>query len=423
MIRLASLALFTLLGACSHMYVPAGPPNSWVQDTSTPASASSLSNASRTSFLYVTDRRKEDDTQLYGTKRSNAMVLGTAHVSLENMSVAEYSDYMSGSVDNPKAPKYALDTLEEIVRFPSTPLPFNIENGVLARNSASLKAYENARRTFRGKLADELRSRDTGKVVFYVHGFNTSFEHSVFDLMELAAASAWDGVPLLYSWPTGSNNILSYFADTQDGAFSVYHLKETLRLIAATEAVDDVTIIAHSHGASIVTTALRELLIETRGSGQSMRDTYRISDLILAAPDIDLGVMEQRLVAEQFGIGFDQINVYLNPDDNALGFAAKLLGAPRFGAMAPQEMSPESKAVFKGVKSVHFIIVEGAKGKAKHSHFRLHPGVLSDIAITIRTGAKPADPERPLEHLGLGFWRIDNTYRPTFRGDISEEGS
>ncbi|WP_189495707.1 alpha/beta hydrolase [Algimonas arctica] len=330
----------------------------------------------------------------------------------------DYNDYMSGNPEGVSVPKYELNASEELVRFPGTPLPFAIENGVRIRNSVSINSYENARRIFRDRLTQELLSRETGKVVLYVHGFNTSFEHGVFDLLELTAASGWDGVPILYSWPTGSNNILSYFADTQDGAFSVYHLKETLRIIAATEAVDDVTIIAHSHGASIATTALRELLIETRGSGLSMRDTYRISTLVLAAPDIDIGVMEQRLVAEEFGLGFKQINVYLNSDDNALGFAAKLLGAPRFGAMTPDEMSPESKAVFRSVKSVHFIIVTDAVGKARHSHFRLHPGVLADIAITIRTGAEPSDPERPLEHLDLNFWQIDKTYRPVYRGNV-----
>ena len=62
-----------------------------------------------------------------------------------------------------------------------------------------------------------------------------------------------------------------------------------------------------------------------------MYDTYRIETLILAAPDIDLGVMEQRLVAEMFGVGFGQINVYMNPNDNALGLAGMVFGNRRFG--------------------------------------------------------------------------------------------
>jgi len=146
-----------------------------------------------------------------------------------------------------------------------------------------------------------------------------------------------------------------------------------------------------------------------------MRDTYRIDTLIMAAPDIDLGVMEQRLVTEAFGIGFGQIDVYLNPGDNALGLAGWIFGSPRFGAARPDQLSPESRAVFQGVRSVHFIMVQDANQFDRHNYFRRHPGVLSDIAITIRTGARPEDPERPLKHLDLNFWEIDKFYQPSLQ--------
>jgi esterase/lipase superfamily enzyme len=153
-----------------------------------------------------------------------------------------------------------------------------------------------------------------------------------------------------------------------------------------------------------------------------MRDTYRIETLILAAPDIDLGVMEQRLVAETFGIGFGQINVYLYPEDNALGVASWLFGAPRFGAARPEQMSLESRAVFRGVKSVHFIPVQDADEFDRHNYFRRHPGVLPDIAITIRTGARPSDPERPLKHLDLNFWSIDKSCAPSYSDHLKNSG-
>mgnify|MGYP003665992183 CR=1 FL=1 len=418
--RIGSILLVFALGACAHPYPGAVSPNPWIRSAAVEADNDIRSEPAVPTLLYVTDRSQADSAG-YGTDRSSSMAFGSLEVGVTNMSPLAYSSYMSGTDHSAAAPQYELGNIVETVRFPGTPMPFSLQNGEMRRDRTTILAYQAARREFSRVLTGELAERQTGKVVLFVHGFNNSFERGAFSLFELWAASGWDGVPIMFSWPTGEPNALSYFGDTQDGEFSVFHLKETLRLLAATEEVDEIVLIAHSRGAAIATTALRELLIESRGAGLSMRDTYRINTLILAAPDIDLGVMEQRLVAEMFGLGFGQIDVYLNRDDDALGVSGWLFGGVRLGSLGPEELSSESRAVFQGVDSVHFILVDDAHGEARHNHFRLHPGVLADIAITMRTGAEPGDFERPLEHLDLNFWRIDQSYTPRFLGDDSSD--
>lgn len=401
-----------ILSACASTYPVAEPPNF----RGAPADAVAIAGAAQempgTDLIYVTDRSPGKGTMVYGSGRSNSMAFGHVEIEITNMTSAAYVAYMSGQPEGPTKPAYAIGRISESGRFPATPLAFSLENGVVSRDRIAALDYQAAAEQFRTELTTRLKSQGTGKVILYIHGFKNSFEHSAYNLLELWAASDRDGVPILFSWPTGEGSLIGYLGDTQNGAFSVYHLKELLRLIASTDAVDETIVIAHSHGASIATTALRELLIEARGAGLSMRDTYRIETLILAAPDIDLGVMEQRLVAEMFGVGFGQIDVYLNPHDNALGLAGMVFGAPRFGNSRPDQLSQQSKAVFRGVRSVHFILVDDAQGRARHNHFRMHPSVLADIATTIRTGAEPGDPERPLDHLDLNFWRIDRSYFP-----------
>ncbi|WP_417469858.1 alpha/beta hydrolase [Maricaulis sp.] len=418
--RFRLIVLLFTLGACAHPYPGAVSPNPWTRSEGAGPETGIASQTAQPTLLYVTDRAPADG-EGYGTDRSSSMAFGSLEIDVTNMSAAAYSGYMSGTNRASRAPRYELADIVETARFPGTPLPFSLENGAMRRDRSAVLADQAARRAFSRGLSDELAARGTGKVVLFVHGFNNSFERGAFSLLELWAASGWEGLPILFSWPTGEPNVLSYFGDTQDGEFSVFHLKETLRLIAANEDVDEVVLIAHSRGASIATTALRELLIESRGAGLSMLNTYRINTLILAAPDIDLGVMEQRLVAEMFGIGFGQIDVYLNRSDDALGVSGWLFGGVRFGSLGPEQLSAESRSVFQGVDSVHFILVEDARGEARHNHFRLHPGVLADIAITMRTGAEPADPERPLTHLDLNFWRIDQGYTPQFTGDRAGE--
>ena len=406
------LALLLTATGCASVYSAAPPPNLPEGSGATTAYVPTRQLVVP-SFFYVTDRAPQNGG--YGAGRSNAMAFGQVRIGLAGMQVGDFSAYMQGVPISGSQPRYALEEIDETVRFPGTPIPFALEGGVIARDRNAIAAYQDASDQLRGQIADELAERSTGKVVLYVHGFNNDFDTGAFNLLELWAASGWRGVPVMFSWPTQQGGLFSYFADTQDGAFSVYHFKETLRLIASTPGVETVTVMAHSHGASIATTALRELLIEARGADISMYDTYRIETLILAAPDIDLGVMEQRLVAEMFGVGFGQINVYMNADDNALGLAGMVFGNRRFGTTSAEDLSPESRAVFHGVKSVHFIMVEDARGDERHNYFRLHPGVLADIAMTIRTDARPADPERPLEHLDLNFWNIDRDYRPALR--------
>ena len=416
--RLCLLALCALLGGCVSVYPAAVSPTPWqTSGAAAPRPGDSVpQNASQ--MLYVTDRNILETEQGFGVDRSTAMAFGHVRIDTANMGQRDLDAYMSGHAISRKRPRYVATLTDGIVPFPGTPLPFAIENGVLSRDRSAIAAYQSAGAQFQAALTQELDDNGTGKVILYVHGFNNTFDDGAFNLFELWSASGRSGVPLLFSWPTGGHKALGYFGDTESGDFSVYHLKETLRLIAATAAVDEVVVVTHSHGASIVTSALRELLIESRGAGLSMRDTYRIDTLIMAAPDIDLGVMEQRLVAEAFGIGFGQIDVYLNPGDNALGLAGWIFGSPRFGAARPDQLSPESRAVFQGVRTVHFIIVQDANQFDRHNYFRRHPGVLSDIAITIRTGARPADPERPLKHLDLNFWEIDKFYQPTLRPSV-----
>ncbi len=413
--KLWIICLCLTLPACVSTYTGAIAPNAW-DETALPSIDTGMAQPEdRSTLLYITDRNTAGSGE-YGTSRSSSMAFGRVGIEVTNMTMPAYSAYMSGRSQGLARPRYRTAYVEEQIRFPGTPLPFSIENSAFTPDQSAIGAYLEAGAGFSAALSSEIRRRGSGQIVLFVHGFNNDFAAGAFNLYELWAASGWSGVPVLFSWPTGEPNLFSYVGDTQDSEFSVFHFKETLRLMASTEGVEEIVVIAHSRGALIATTALRELLIESRGSGLSMRNAYRINTLILAAPDIDLGVMEQRLVAEMFSIGFGQINVYINPYDRALGLSGFLFGSTRFGAARPDQLSPESRAVFRGAEAVHFILVEDASAAARHNYFRLHPGVLSDIGITIRTGASPADPERPLERLEFNFWQIDRNYTPVMSG-------
>ena len=53
---------------------------------------------------------------------------------------------------------------------------------------------------------------------------------------------------------------------------------------------------------------------------------------------------------------------------------------------------------------------EAAQDTYGHSYYRMDPRVSSDIVLMLRYGAPPGTPERPLERLGEGFYRIPPGY-------------
>ena len=91
-------------------------------------------------------------------------------------------------------------------------------------------------------------------------------------------------MPIAYSWPSGSGNLFGYFTDRESGEFTVYHLKETIRLLSYMAEVENIHILAHSRGTDITTTALRELVIETRASGKDPLTTLTVSYTHLTLP-------------------------------------------------------------------------------------------------------------------------------------------
>ena len=143
----------------------------------------------------------------------------------------------------------------------------------------------------------------------------------------LVIAELWhflgrQGVPILYTWPAGSGGGLrGYTHDRESGEFTIFHLKQFLRLLAATPELEELHLIAHSRGTDVLTSAVRELYIETRAAGHDFRTVYRIKNVVLAAADLDLEVVSQRLAAEYVGLGTERTTIYVSDVDRAIGFS------------------------------------------------------------------------------------------------------
>jgi len=360
-------------------------------------------------MFYVTDRLPEGAG--YGSARSDSMAFGSAQVgygtdlSWEEL-VARTHEGRAG------ASRLRVITTTEMVRFPDTPLPFVRKDGGLRTVEEARALYQAETERFQQAIADTIRATGTGRVLVYVHGFNNDFEDGLTTLANLWHFVGRRTVPVAFTWPAGAGfGPIGYFSDRESGTFAVHHAKEFLRMLAAIPEVQDIDIVAHSRGTDVMTQALREMIIFERGRGVPPKLGLKTGTLILAAPDLDTGIVRQRLVAERFSEAFEQVNAYINPNDSALRLSSLLTRSERFGALNAEDVKPGEIALLKKEGLVHFIRVEGeVGGRFGHTYFRDNPAVLSDIVLALRTRAFPGGTLRPLEEGADGIWQLHPNY-------------
>lgn len=364
-------------------------------------------------ILYITDRQistSKNGRFSYGVKRSSSMAFGEVTVSFGHGLSWQALKKASFSRKRKTPVKMEVTNTRELLRFPATPIPFGVHNGNVVETSRSQLNYNNKIKQFQRLLTSHLASANRREIVLFVHGYNNEFDEAALSLANIWHFTGRVGVPIFYTWPAGNGGLTGYFKDRESGDFSIFHFKETIRMMASTPGLERIHIIAHSRGADIVTTALRELVIADRAAGLNPRKSLKIQNLVLAAPDLDFGVVRQRLIAERFGPAIGQITVYMNQNDGALSLAQQLLAGKRFGRITANDLGQSEKKIFARVTNVHFVDVEDVSGFSGHAYFRENPGVLSDIAIIVRSALPPGDKGRPLTNVSGNFWLLENDY-------------
>lgn len=364
-------------------------------------------------IFYVTDRApvtRNGAVVDYLVERSDSMAFGATWVQFGQNLTWPQLVAASGGQTSGRLPGLSRRGLEEIVKFPSTPLPFELRNGSIQTLPEAQVAMDRAVAEFVGAMRPAIQASPTGDVLLYVHGIGNQFDDSVAVLANLWHFSGRDTVPLVFSWPAGNTGLFRYLRDRESGEFAIFHLKVMLQSLASIPELNKIHIISHSRGTDVVTSAIRELSIAQQAVGQKPREALKTGILVMAAPDLDLGVARQRLVAERFAAAFDQINVYINTSDSALRLAQNFATGTRFGRIRPEDVTDDVRESLTRAGNVHFISVEDAGGGIGHAYFRQNPGVVSDIVLTLRTKENPGGDARPLENVKGNFWNVHRNY-------------
>ncbi|MBM3608776.1 MAG: alpha/beta fold hydrolase [Alphaproteobacteria bacterium] len=235
---------------------------------------------------------------------------------------------------------------------------------------------------FSAEIASHLSGRvgSDRDVLVFVHGFNTSLEEAHFRLAQIVADGRFGGVAVLFTWPS-ANKILAYESDKQAATISRDALTQLLRELGHAPGAGRIHLLAHSMGAWLTMESLRELAI-----GGEQRLNGRTGEVMLAAPDIDMGVFRQQM--SRLGRGV-RVSVFASRGDRALHLSARIAGArPRLGAIDASRAADRQQLSQLGVRV--YDISAFSSGFVGHDNYANAPAVVRTIGAEL-TRARPED--------------------------------
>jgi esterase/lipase superfamily enzyme len=373
----------------------------------------------RVEVLYLTDRAPAEKPSpagaAYSHKRSRSVAFGACEVQFGKD--VSWDELVRASTTQKRSLKLDVELTKttELCRFPPTPKALVEVSGpaTAMKPGAVEEDVHQAIESCRRELVARLDKTPVKEVYIYVHGVKNSFEGAVMMIAQLWHFLGRQGVPIAYTWPAGGKGILrGYNYDYNSSEFTVYHLKEMLRVVAATPAVEKLHLIAHSRGTDALVSALRELHIEISASGRSTREVLKLATVVLAAPDLDVDVVIQRASTARLGQVPERSTVYICDKDEALGFSRFLFGSLRLGALKPNIFTAEELKALRGGQNLAVIDARVTKpGSYGHNYFYSNPAVSSDLILLMRYHRRPgAANGRPLRAEENGFWFIDDNY-------------
>ncbi len=363
-------------------------------------------------IFYVTDRApaaREDGTQSYGHERSHALAFGSVEVSGQ------------------EADEAIVGLPSEVGRFPETPYALEPAKGGVRRATDAIAAHERSLADMQRELTRRVAATGRKEVVVFVHGYNNSFEDAVKSAAQLCGdLGPQDFTCIALTWPAGGSKgiLFGYNVDRESGEFAVTDIRKAIRIIAGTPQVKQIHFLAHSRGTDVLTTALQHLGIEAYVSKSSLSSKFKVANIILAAPDIDIDVAFARLMgipsdpdlaygpSPQRSIAMNtgkmHYTIYSSTGDRALGLSKALFGSQlRLGLLDAHSDAGELQLAPHVAGVADFISVQGGGGGLiGHSYFLSDPAVRRDLVALIRDGKLAGDPGRALVEVQRPFWYL-----------------
>ncbi len=367
-------------------------------------------------LFYATDRRYDADAtdwRQYGRRRNGDIEVGQITVKLAPKD--DWSAISAAARGEDGAKRYSprmtvlnrmgrLDTASGLAAPPASP-----DDGANQRNT--VKTH------FISSLNAALERSAGKEITVFIHGFKTDFKNAALSASEYDLYTGGLGPFILYSWPS-YNSLWEYSHDRDSVRFTTAHARQFVALLAdeiraGGLGAEKINFVAHSSGAEVVGSVLRELaLMSDELSPEERQQHWRIGSVLLIAPDISTDVARERVLKEDLRGMCDEIVVYSSRRDRALDWAARMLyRTPRIGSIREQDLTDDDRYWLGQAGNVALIDIDSQPNKdfVHHSHHRFSAAVASDIILCLRSGLPPG--KRGLARgEGRLIWRFADDY-------------
>lgn len=183
--------------------------------------------------------------------------------------------------------------------------------------AVSMQNFDNGN-VFVNQLNQALDQRDAKdqELLVFVHGYNNNFADSTFRAAQFTHDYGLKSVTVHYAWPSAASLGL-YVYDRDSANFARDGLAELLKLAAKTKA-KRILLVGHSMGSFVTMEALRTLSLN-----EEQRTLKRLTNVLLAAPDIDLNVFENQVKDVK---PLPPMGVMVSRNDSALNISGRITG-------------------------------------------------------------------------------------------------
>lgn len=195
---------------------------------------------------------------------------------------------------------------------------------------------QNPKRLDRTAFENVIRSQLKGKakadrkLMIWVHGYNTTLSDALLRVAQFLEDTGYQGVPILYSWAS-AGKVTKYVYDI-NSALAARDGLATLAEAIVDMPVSNVDVVAHSMGNLLVMETIRG-----QGRVELFNTTGKISNIILASPDIDIDLFATHLRGiPKRDRGF---YVLVSSDDQALKLSELIASGERVGQVSPDALT------------------------------------------------------------------------------------
>jgi esterase/lipase superfamily enzyme len=314
-----------------------------------PPAASTRDNRT-VDLLFATDRVREDKDLRpdFGSGRSDSLTFGVARVHIPE-------DHLIGNIELPGSG-------HDFLGF-----TFGRE-GIDPKKHFMLTGTEILDLD---KWKEQMTGRNDEALVF-VHGYNTSFDDSIFRLAQIVWDLQYHGPAILFSWPS-KGNLLSYEWDRNSALFARQHFIELLKLLERDVGIKKVHVLAHSMGNLVVLDAL--------STYAQTADPLQISQLIMAAPDIDSDQYRQDI--QNLSNTVAAMTLYASANDRAMLTSRTLAQGRRAG-----DVVDGKPILVPGVDAIDVSAVGDEIFGLNHDTFAAKRSLINDINLILE-GVRP----------------------------------